>query len=512
MDESQLLSDQPLGHKLIKKWFWLYFFMIITAPVWYLVKVLVSNSLSVEDIGVFYSVLGLVVLLSSYSDLGLTEALQYFLPKYWLNKEYNHYKTVLYVTFFVQFFMGVLIALWLWFGSDWLALHHFHSPASAMVLRTLCLYFIGASFLWIFQSIFFAFQDVTKSNIINTVNIYTVLLFTFIFWFFQWLTLFSFSYAWISWVGVWIVVSALFFLWKYKKTLQKGLFVLDNHLLRTQFSYAFRVFLWANVGTLLGQVDQQLVVNFLWTKDAGYYSNFFTLFGTYNIIITPFLTLLFPIVTELYAKHDMQKLSLLQNIFYKYFSVFALTIGWIFVAFGPHIASILFGSKFLYSGTLLQYIAIGLVFNVLVGINFGILAGIGKAKERVKVLAWALFVNILINVLGIFVLKIGILSPIFGLIGWWVILTWRSYLLIHKNCPISFDWKYLFWNLGVIIILIWFSSFFIAPRLILNDSLRYSNLLRFLLWCFGYYVVIALVNWKSISVLVNEIKVLRKSI
>ena len=74
-------------------------------------KVLVSNSLSVEDIGVFYSVLGLVVLLSSYSDLGLTEALQYFLPKYWLNKEYNHYKTVLYVTFFVQFFMGVLIAL-----------------------------------------------------------------------------------------------------------------------------------------------------------------------------------------------------------------------------------------------------------------------------------------------------------------------------------------------------------------------------------------------------------------
>lgn len=46
----ELLADQPLGQKLIKKGFWLYFFMIISAPVTYIIKVIVSNNLSVEDV------------------------------------------------------------------------------------------------------------------------------------------------------------------------------------------------------------------------------------------------------------------------------------------------------------------------------------------------------------------------------------------------------------------------------------------------------------------------------
>ena len=45
-----LLPDQPLGQKLIKKGFWLYFFMLLTAPVAYIIKVLISNALSVEDV------------------------------------------------------------------------------------------------------------------------------------------------------------------------------------------------------------------------------------------------------------------------------------------------------------------------------------------------------------------------------------------------------------------------------------------------------------------------------
>jgi len=57
----------------------------------------------------------------------------------------------------------------------------------------------------------------------------------------------------------------------------------------------------------------------------------------------------------LITKKDFEKLSLMQNILYKYFSVFALSIGVFFVALGPEIASVLFGTKFSYSGSLLTY-------------------------------------------------------------------------------------------------------------------------------------------------------------
>jgi hypothetical protein len=77
-----------------------------------------------------------------YNDLGLTESLQYFLPKFWIKKEYNHIKTTIYLSFLVQFGTAILIALGLWFGSDWLAINYFHNPISADILKYFCLYFL----------------------------------------------------------------------------------------------------------------------------------------------------------------------------------------------------------------------------------------------------------------------------------------------------------------------------------------------------------------------------------
>jgi len=56
MKKDQLLADQPLGEKLIKKGFWLYLFTYFTVPAGYIVRVLISNSVSVADVGVLYSI------------------------------------------------------------------------------------------------------------------------------------------------------------------------------------------------------------------------------------------------------------------------------------------------------------------------------------------------------------------------------------------------------------------------------------------------------------------------
>lgn len=89
--------------------------MIITAPVGYLIKVIVSNTLSVEDVGVFYSVFGFVLLIAMYHDLGLTEALQYFLPKYRIERKYDNSKTIVVLTLIAQVTLGVGIAIGMYF-------------------------------------------------------------------------------------------------------------------------------------------------------------------------------------------------------------------------------------------------------------------------------------------------------------------------------------------------------------------------------------------------------------
>ena len=73
----ELLPDQTLGEKLIKKWFWLYFF-VSDRTTGYIIKVIISNTVSIADVGVLYSIIWLITIINVYNDLGLTESLQYF--------------------------------------------------------------------------------------------------------------------------------------------------------------------------------------------------------------------------------------------------------------------------------------------------------------------------------------------------------------------------------------------------------------------------------------------------
>jgi O-antigen/teichoic acid export membrane protein len=77
--------------------------------------------------------------------------------------------------------------------------------------------------------------------------------------------------------------------------------------LKQHFKYALRVFLVANVANLLGQVDQQVVVNVLGTESAGLFSNFQALLMVFILVVTPLFGLMFPVTTELITKKDTKK-------------------------------------------------------------------------------------------------------------------------------------------------------------------------------------------------------------
>ncbi len=506
----ELLADQPLGQKLIKKWGWLYLFMIITAPVSYFIRVIVSNNVSVADVGLFYSVLGFILLLSTYHDLGLTEALQYFLPRYWIEKKYNHFKSVIVITLIAQVTMWFLIAWIIYLGANWLAIHHFHSIAAAQIIRTLCRYFIGANFLLVFNSIYVSFQDTIASSLTDFFKSYSILAFTIIFRLSNTLTNNTFSIAWITGIAISLVVSSIIFLKKYRYTLRLGSIVFEKKLIKTQFKYAFWVFLGANVWALLGQVDQQLIINFLGPLDAWYYTNFFALVAMYGVIVGPILTLVFPIVTELITKSHHDKLSLFQSILYKYFSVFALSIGWLFCAFGPSIASVLFGTKFAYSGQLLILIWPFLIFNVLTSINYSILAWFGKVRERVIVIWRALLINILANIILILGMGLGLFWAVISLIIWRIVLWGLSFRIIKKHSPIHFERKFLWKNLIIICIM---SGIFymVKPYFMVSDNAhRFTNIWYLAITWIFYYWIIALFNTWSIKMLLKEIKNIRK--
>lgn len=61
------------------------------------------------------------------------------------------------------------------------------------------------------------------------------------------------------------------------------------------------------MANLLGQVDQQVVVNVLGAESAGLFTNFQALLTTFILVVTPLFGLMFPLTTELVAKKDTTK-------------------------------------------------------------------------------------------------------------------------------------------------------------------------------------------------------------
>ena len=82
---------------------------------------------------------------------------------------------------------------------------------------------------------------------------------------------------------------------------------------------------------------------------------------------------------------------------YTYFGIFALVIAAFFVVFGQEVAVFLFGENFRFSGYMLQWAAPALIFSCWASISLNILAGLGKIKQRLGVVALALVINVLLN-------------------------------------------------------------------------------------------------------------------
>ena len=508
-NNTDLLQDETLSQKLIKRGFWLYLFSYLIAPGGYLIRLLISNSpeISVADVGILYSIISLISFLNVYNDLGLTESLQYFLPRFWIKKEYNHIKTTIYLSFLVQFWTAILIALGLWFGSDWLAVNYFHNPVSADILKYFCLYFLWINLFQTFQSIFIAFQKTFDYQLVEFIRMRSVVWFSFFCFLTNRGTIEWYSLNRLLWLGVWILIAGFIYYRNYHHSLMQGKFEWNKPMLKEYRKYALWSFIWLNISSVFWQIIQQLVLYFLGDESAGYFSNFQSLFNMGFIIIGPIMSLIFPIVAEVMEKKDEKKLNLLISFFYSYFSVLTLSFSALLIVLGPEIATVLFWEKFRLSWEIGIWGTGFLIFNILSNFNFALLWWIWAVKERVHILIVTLVLTITTSILSILYLWLPWSVLWFGIgyfFAWWL-----SLIYIKKKIYFQMNWKFISSN----IILIAFLSFCIwhyKHWIFIKENNRWDNLLYLIAIWICFFLSIFLWNINKYRILKQEIRIFRK--
>jgi O-antigen/teichoic acid export membrane protein len=500
-------QHSSLTEKFIKKGVWLYLFSFIIAPIWYIIKIIISWELSVDEVWILYWVLSLIILLSSFNDFWMTESLSYFIPKYITEKRYDKVKSILVYAFWAQTITWIIIALLMFFWADFLSEHYFESEASKNIIQIFALYFLGINVFQVFNGFFLVIQNTFYNKIGDLLRMLFTLFFILWIFFSDIWSITIYSLSWIWWLYIWILFVLYFFYTKYYKIyLKSEKIIWSKEFFNSIFSYAIIVFVWAQAATILSQVDMQMIIYILWTTDAWYYTNYLSIIGIPFLLIGPIFMLLFPIFSELHSKKQYEKIKLIKQIFQKNFTAIATAFNILFFVFAEIIAFVLFWEKFIKSWAILQYSILFLVFNFMLQINFHILAWIGKVKQRMKIILSAVVFNAILNIILINIIWVS----------WAALATWIGWIFIWilsehtlwKQYSTSFNYKFLLKNIFALGTL-WIFFYYTVTPLFEWLSRIQSFFLMWLVWSIWFALFWA-INWREWKAFIWEIKKFRK--
>lgn len=478
-----LNSEETLAQKFVKKWFWLYLFTFLIGPIGYFIKIIISHDLSVWEVGMIYGVLSFVTLLSAFNDLGCTESLNYFLPKYIIKNEYGKAKYLLRLTLILQVCSSVLIAGILFLLAPWLANSYFNEPLIVDILRIAGLYFIGINFFHITTVLFSVSQNTKLQKWSDFIKMLATLAGTWMLLFIDQWNITNYMWAWLSGIVIWFIFSAYFTYNQYYKIYFKGVKIEKTTEERNSFfKYAFATLLTANIATMLSQVDMQMIIVLLGSEATGFYSNYLSLLNIPFIFIAPIIAFLFPVISELHWRNNTEKMKVIHKEFSLYLSIVGIWLSAFLFQFGEPLSILFFWEKFRTSWHILGYSAFFMVFILLVQINFQFLAGTGKIKERAKILLIALPINVVLNYF---------LIQLFG-VDWSALAVWLSwiplwYLSYRATTPYhgSFDWL-SFWKNLFLAVLCSLVLYYIIFYIWWNDTTKW--------WAFFIILIAMTIN------------------
>jgi len=500
-------QHSTLSEKFLKKGFWLYLFSFIIAPITYVIKIIISWELTVSEVGVLYGIISLVIMLSAYNDLWISESLKYFVPQFITEQRYDRVKSILFYALFTQILTSTIIAWFFFLWADYISLHYFRTKEASEILKVFAFFFIWINIFQTISQFYLAVQNTKYHKIIEVVRIlFTMISVLFIFLWDLW-SLLNYSYTWLIWLYLWTLVSIIIIY----KTYYKNYFLWENIIFDKKFmlrifKYAWLVFIWSSAWTLLWQIDMQMIIYLLWTKQAWYYTNYISIIWIPFILIWPILGLLFPIFSEMHSKWEDSKIKLIKSVFQKNFLAVWIALNILFFIFAEVIAYILFWEKFINSWTILKYSILLLAFNFLFQINFNIMSWIWKISDRIKIICIAVIFNIITNL--IFINLIWVYwAALATWLGWVLIWILSEYYLWNKF-SIKFDYKFIWKNLFIMWFLWIFFNYYVID--IFEWLWRLMSLwIMSLIW-FIWFLLFLILNIKEFKFFIWEIKKLKK--
>jgi len=382
--------------------FVIFMFSMAAAAIGYGFRIFLSRSLTVDDFGLFYSVVAFIATIGVFRELGLATSLVKYISELKAKGDFSGIKSSIIMVFLAQTLLSILIFTPLIFFSDFLASQYFGISTASAVLFLLIIEAIIN--MGIYSAVF---QGMQKFRIFGSIEIFRVSI------------LFAFSTFLISGGPSGIafaqllttLVMNIIFVWiafRDMSFLLSERFVFDKALLSKIFRFGLTLWLGNIIVMLVSRLDVIFITYFRALKEVAWYNVSLPtamLLTTFSAAVN---NTLYPTVAELWAKGRKEDVAAGMASVIKFFFVLMLPPALVFLAYPEVIISTLFGKSYMPAVLSLQILSIGMLFSSISSVFLGVINGIGRPDMNTKVVSVVAGTNLVMNVL---------LVPLYGLDG-----------------------------------------------------------------------------------------------
>ena len=170
-----------------------------------------------------------------FNDLGCTESLNYFLPKYIIKNEYGKAKYLLKITLLLQIASSLLIAVILFIVAPWLARVYFEQPFITDILRISGLYFIGINIFHIASVLFVIAQNTKLQKGVEFLKLFFTAVGTLLVFYFGFKRVEPYMWIWVSGTIFGAIIAVYFAYTRYYSSYFKDVEIVFSYSDRNHF-------------------------------------------------------------------------------------------------------------------------------------------------------------------------------------------------------------------------------------------------------------------------------------
>ena len=371
-------------------------------------RIIIVRYITQSEYGIYSLALVLMHIFVVISTLGLQEGVVRQISFYRGKNDSSKVKGVVLSSMQIALIASVFLSLVLFLTSDLISIKFFHIPELSDPIKIFSIAIPFFVLINIFTSIFRGFDRVEPNvyfqNILRNVLLLPLLGIVIIFG----LSFVDIIYAYLASIMLTCIAFAIYAMKRLPLSVKGEKSVNINPIRKELLFFSLPLFAVTMLQSITMWTDTLMLGYFKMPDVVGLYNAALPLANLLPIVLTSIAFLYVPIMSQLYAKDQMEELKRSYVVLTKWIFSATLPISLIIFLFPDTVLNFLFGSQYIGAAAALQILTAGYFIHIIFGMSSYTLLVMGKNKF----LMWTALISVILNV----ILNIALI-PLLGVIG-----------------------------------------------------------------------------------------------